>query len=99
MSNTFYDLGDQVRMSVSFTNSAGSAADPTTVTCKITDPSGNIETLVYGTDPDLVKAGTGSYQVDRKVDESGMWYYRFEGTGSVVSAAEGFLVVRRSRVS
>jgi hypothetical protein len=55
MSTTIYDIGDAVRCSATFKDSSNAAVNPTTVTFKYKDPSGNVATLVYGTDAALVK--------------------------------------------
>ena len=45
---------------------------------------------------DLTKEATGIYYQDVTLDDTGIWYYRFEGSGAVVSADEGQLIVERS---
>lgn len=87
MSINIYVTGQKVRCSVAFTVS-GVATDPTTVTCKIKDPSGNVSTYVYGTDAELVKDSTGNYHVDVITDEDKQWHFRFEGTGTCVAVEE-----------
>jgi len=91
-----YDVGDLVRVSLSFTNSSQAAADPTTVRGKLRDPSGNVTTYVYGTDAQLVKDATGAYHFDVAVDEAGDWRYRGEGEGAVVAAGESRFHARES---
>jgi len=92
-----YDKGDLVRISAAFTNSAGTAIDPTAVLCKFTDPSGNTTTYTYNTDAELVKDSTGNYHVDIDADEAGLWYYRFYATGTGQSAAEDNFHVKTSK--
>ncbi len=87
MTLNIYKNGQKVRCSVAFTVS-GVATDPTTVTCKVKDPSGNVTTYVYGTDAALVKDSTGNYHVDVTTDENKQWYFRFEGTGACVAVEE-----------
>ena len=43
-------------------------------------------------------ASTGVYTHDVTFDQSGVWRYRWEGTGAVAEAGEGMLTVRRQRV-
>ena len=81
MANT-YDVGDVVVWSVVFTDSGGNDVDPTTVTFKYQDPSEN-ETSVTPT-----KDSTGHYHHNVTIDESGIWYGRFEGTGTNIAASE-----------
>ncbi len=77
-----YDVGETVRITVTFTDSNGTAADPDTVTCKVLDPSGNQST------PSVSTSGTGVYYADVTIDEAGAWVYRFEGTGTLPDAAD-----------
>lgn len=72
-----YDIGDLVRIQGTFTDVNDAAFDPDVVTVKYKDPSGNITTNTSASNP-----STGVYTVDVTVDESGVWYYRFEGTAS-----------------
>jgi hypothetical protein len=91
-----YDIGDLVRVSLSFTNSSQSAADPSTVRGRFRDPSGNVTTYLFGTDSQLVKDATGAYHFDVTIDEAGDWRYRGEGEGAIVAAAEGRFHARES---
>ena len=58
-------------------------ADPTTITFRFRDPDGNQTAWVYGTDSELVRSSTGDYYAIVPTDESGVWDYEFEGTGTV----------------
>ncbi|MFW9804858.1 MAG: hypothetical protein ACFFFC_19535 [Candidatus Thorarchaeota archaeon] len=93
-----YDVGTQVRFKCTFKDLDGNLADPSTVTAKIKDPAGNVETLVYGTDPDLKKDSVGIYYVDRTIDESGVWRHRWSGSGSLVVANEAAVRVEKQHV-
>lgn len=90
-----YDQYQRVRISGAFTVS-DVATDPTAVTFKIKDPSSNITTYVYGTDAEVVKASTGNYYVDYDVDEVGVWYFKWRGTGAVVAANESEFYVQET---
>ena len=94
MATNVYDIGDKVRLSVTFTVD-GVAADPTDVACKYQDPSGNEveKTFLAG---DVTRSGTGIYYYDVTIDESGTWFYRFEATGNVVGAGENHFRIRNS---
>jgi hypothetical protein len=94
MSNV-YDIGDCVKFSVSFTNDAGVATDPTAVTLDVQDPSGNEITYTYAAGT-VTKSATGAYYKTVVIDEAGEWYYRWAGTGAVVAAAEAMIWVRES---
>lgn len=93
---SIYDIGDEVRCSVTFTDQDGNDADPGTVEFKYQQPDGTETTYTYGTDPEVVKSSTGNYHVDVSVTAAGYWYYRWEGTGVVQSASEAWFVARRS---
>lgn len=95
MANT-YDSGDQIRVTSIFTNSTAAAVDPTTITYKYKDPSGNVTTLVYGSDADVVRSTQGTYYIDITLDEAGTWHDRIAGTGGTVGAAEHHWHVRES---
>lgn len=83
----YYKLGQKVRMVGTFKVN-GVLTDPTTVTCKVMDPSKNVSTYVYGTNNELVKDSTGVYHVDVVTDEKKQWSFRFEGTGACVAVDE-----------
>jgi len=90
-----YDVGDRVRVDASFTDASKAKTDPTTVTFKYKDPSGNVTTEQYGSG-NVVKDATGDYHLEIDLDEAGRWDYRAEGAGAVKAAGEGDLVVRTS---
>lgn len=91
-----YDIGDAVRFNANFKNSAGADTDPTVVVFKVKDPSGNAATYTYGgtgSNTLAVKDNTGDYHVDVTLDESGIWHYRWSGTGVLDAAEEAKLRV------
>ena len=83
-----YDKGDQVKCSVTFADAAGAVEDPTAIVFRWKNPPGVIKSFVYNTDLALVKDEKGIYHVNLAPTVHGIWYYRFEGTGAVVAAAE-----------
>lgn len=91
-----YDIGDEVRASVLFTDLSGAPADPTTVRAKLHYPNGAELTYVYGTDDELVKDETGSYYFDFTCETGGKHAVRFVGTGAVQVANETTLIVDES---
>jgi len=95
MSN-FYDCGDVVRVTASFTDISSNPADPTGVTLRVKQPDATMNVHTYP--GDITKDGTGIYHFDLSITESGDWYYRFEGTGAVQAAAETLFHVYRSNV-
>ena len=84
-----YQVGDLVRISAAFTNEAGAAADPTTVTLlvKLRYVIGSTATT-YTYPTNITKDSTGNYHVDFTPTTEGIWDYRWVGTGSVQAAAE-----------
>lgn len=71
----------------------GTAADPTTVTLKVKDPSGAVTTYSSTT-----KDSTGNYHQDITPAIAGTWFYQWTGTGTVVAESEGFFIVTPSQV-
>jgi hypothetical protein len=85
-----YPVGQSVKLTSSFTDANGDAANPTTVTCKVEDPDGTETTYTAASDPAITNPATGSYQLIVVPDQSGMWTYRWEGvTGDAVAVDEG----------
>lgn len=89
-----YDVGDKIRLSCTFTSGI-TPTDPTTVTCKVKEPDGTITsgTLAGG---QVIKDDTGDYHYDHTIDQGGRHWYRWEGTGTVVAAAEADFYARES---
>lgn len=78
-----YAEGKKVRLTGTFTTSAGVAQDPTTVKVAVETPSGTTTTYTYGTDAGVIKSGTGVYYIDvDTTGEPGVWYYRWYATGT-----------------
>lgn len=89
------DVGDLVRLSAAFTDSAGVAADPTAVTLRLIDPTG----VEVDPAPTPTHDGTGAYHYDLAIDAAGIWVYRYAGTGAVVAAEEAKVFARSSAFS
>ena len=93
MTINIYEKGQRVRCTCTFTvNNVNT--DPTTITAKVKDPSGNEISYVYGTDEELGKSATGIYYLDVTTDENGQWHFRFEGTGTCTAVEEAAFRVR-----
>lgn len=92
-----YDIGDQVRLCVTFSDSDGVAVDPTVITLKYATPAGAVTTLVYGTDAAVSREATGEYYADIVPTTAGIWRYRWYSSGTITAAAEGNFSVRRSQ--
>lgn len=85
-----YARGQTVALTFSFTDAAGVAANPTTVTCTVEEPDGTETTYTDATTPAISNPSTGSFQLLLAPDVSGMWSYRAKGvTGTTVAVVEG----------
>lgn len=88
----FQDInGDDVAtLGMSFTV-AGSPADPTAVSCVVTDPNGNATTHTYlGAFPaDITRTSQGVYALNIGNTVVGMWGYVWIGTGSASDVQPG----------
>lgn len=91
-----YDLGDLVRVTAAFTNTAGTAIDPAAVFFQAKDPNGTLTEYTYGTDVELVRDSLGNYHADVAAAAAGTWHYRFYSTGSGQAAETGSFTVERS---
>ena len=91
-----YDVGDVVRLRGSFTNSAGSSVDPSSVTAQFrqinADPL-SYTTVVYGVGS-ITRVSTGEYFMDVAVNTDGEWRYRWNGLGANSAAIEQSFKVR-----
>jgi hypothetical protein len=72
--------------------------DPTTVTLKVKDPDGNVDTYTWlgGT---ITKDGVGQFSKQVPTDDHGIWSYRWEATGTVRAAVERQFKIKRSMFS
>lgn len=91
-----YDVGQQVRLRGTFRNEAGELADPTAVTAKVQDAEAT--EVSYA---DAVHDSLGRFHKDITITKpstggGGTWYYRFEGTGAVIAAAEKAFGVKQT---
>lgn len=72
-------LNDTLRVTFTFTDTAGAVTDPTTVTLSFRPPQGGWRDYVYGTDAAVVKSATGIYYVDVSCNRLGKWTYKAVG--------------------
>lgn len=89
-----YSKNQTVRITGTFTVS-GTATDPTTVTLKVQDPSGNEDTYTYALSQ-VTKSAVGIYYKDLALDEVGRWFYAWVGTGTVAAGDEDYLDVAQT---
>lgn len=80
--------GNTVRISCTWTNMAGVATDPTTITLKVKSPSGRTDTYIYALGQ-IARAAKGSYYKNITVDEGQTWTWRWIGTGAVAQVDQG----------
>jgi hypothetical protein len=98
MTLSTYDIGDKVRLSAVFTTTAGAFIDPTLVTFKVRDPSGNVSTVTSASTV-VTNPSTGTFKTDIVIDEQGVWRWRVYSTGNITTAGEDVLVARKRWVS
>lgn len=91
MAQNSYTLGQVVRLSVAFTDSAAAAVDPTTVTLKIKDPVGAEVTKTYALS-EVIKDSAGIYHFDHTPTLEGSHHYRWEGTAPSTAAESRFFM-------
>lgn len=88
-----YLIGNTVRISALFTDAASAAIDPASVSIKIKKPGGSLISETALENPSV-----GTFYYDYVPDMTGIYYYRFEGTGNMDSAAEGSFEITISSV-
>lgn len=89
---TEYVIGQTVTLTATFKDGAGTVVTPTSVLCRIKFPDGSSES---GT---ASAAEGGGYSYSFITSKAGVHFFRFEASGSVVSAGESSLVVLKSNV-
>jgi hypothetical protein len=88
-----YVVGEQPRFPAHFRLGAV-FTDPTTIKFIFQRPGDASPTVyLYGTNPELVREAPGKYYVDLFLNIEGQWAWRFESTGTVVSAKQGTFLV------
>lgn len=92
-----HDLGAKVRVTGTFTVTAGGAAvDPATIKLSVRPPSGSVVTYTYG-GAEITRSSAGVYYADLNADQSGDWYYRWWSEGSGQAAQERRFKVRTAK--
>lgn len=92
--NQDWDVGDTLHLTCNFTVS-GTNTDPTTITLVVQQPNGTETTYTHagGT---VTKDSVGNYSKNVTTDASGVWAWRWVGTGACAAADEGKVTVSRS---
>jgi hypothetical protein len=99
-----YDVGDVVRLRGIFKDAAGALANPTTTRLKVlvpktaTTPAVEV-TYTYGVDGGLVRNSVGDHSYDYPPAVPGRYFYRWIGTGAIVTADEKSFLVRKTAFS
>ena len=96
----YYDIGDIIRTSSTFTDTGGTNDDPSTVHFVYTTPDGTDNVFsrtgaTTGTSDTVVRASSGVYTRDILATASGTYWYRYNSTGNITAAAEANFVIRR----
>ena len=100
MTTAAHDIGDLRRLTVTFTNLAGTAADPTTVTFRLVRPDGTVVTYSTADSPaTITKSSTGVCYTDYAIAVSGRHVYLWSGTGAIVTAEQGEFYARRNEAA
>lgn len=92
-----YFNGTTINIPVAFTDADGVAVDPDTVTIKTLSPCGRQASYAYGTDAEVTKLATGSYNAELVPDEGGRWFFRWISTGTgKATVREGDFLIQLS---
>lgn len=76
-----WEYGAGLRHLLTVRNAANDLVDPDTLTFKYKEPSGAVTTLVYGTDPEVVRESLGIFYVDHQCLAGGSWAGQWLSTG------------------
>ncbi len=87
-----YDLNDAPTFRCEFQVSSVDT-DPTTVSLLVRKPDGTTTTYTYSAT--ITKDSTGNYSKQVTLDQRGIWYYAWTGTGTCVASATGTVTVRK----
>lgn len=91
-----YDINDVVRITGTFTSTAGALANPGKVTFVLEDPAGVITTRT-STAASVANPGTGVFYTDIVIDLTGVYEFRVYSTGTIRSSTQGWWRVRTQR--
>lgn len=87
-----FDIGDEPRITETFTDFDGELTDPDSISCNVRTPSGVTTTYSYPS-TQLSKISKGIYALDLPLTEAGDYRFKWNGTGA---CSQGFISVRRS---
>jgi hypothetical protein len=94
-----YDIDTTIQLTGTFANAlTGQLADPTTITLYVQPPEGPPQQYVYGSSA-IVRTAQGTYAFILTPSESGIWTYKWQGTGAVsVTSPDTTFTVRQSQL-
>lgn len=97
---TFADAGDTYLMENTFTVYNSSTGldvltDPSTVELSYRRDGGAVTTLTYAAG-EITRLSVGRFITQIALASAGRWFWRWKGTGTVPTASEGIIEVRRS---
>ena len=90
------DIGDRIESTVLFTNAAGTATDPDTVTFKLSLPNDLTETDYGIADAEVSNPTVGTWIFSYVPQVAGRFVVRCVGSGTVDAAEERAFRVKRS---
>ena len=93
-----YLIGNVIRLRGVWTdpNNSNVPIDPTTVTFRYADPTGNVTAFTYPTN--VVKEAVGIYHLDVSANISGLWWYDAVSTGTAQARMENNFLILASKV-
>ncbi len=93
-----FDIGDRLRLTVTFKDVDDAPSDPTEVTIQHRNSEAGSVTETYDGGAGLVvKDSTGVYHLDANLDKPGRWYWRAQGEDTPEAAGERSFTVRSSQ--
>jgi len=91
-----WDVGDTVtlRTDPPFTNAAGTATDPTTITLYVKAPDVDVAVPYTYALAELTRLAAGDYSRVVLITAPGEWAWRWVGTGTAAASSQGTFQVR-----
>jgi hypothetical protein len=90
MTINVWKKGALARVRGVFRDVAGALVDPTTVSCRVTKPSGTpLQTTSTYSPGDIVRESLGTFYLDVSVDVAGEWHYVWISTGTGQATEHG----------
>jgi hypothetical protein len=85
-----FDIGDSARLAVTFANQSGVPTNPTAVVLTIWAPDGTVSTPAPAND------SAGAYHYNLSLTQSGIYRFKWQGTGAIAAVEEGEVIVKPS---